>query len=1124
MEKTNPEYSSLQLKEILQKAHHGYNRSSFLNIVFGGVLVLIPWLCVLILIEHVFYLSPGLKTLSILGALLVSVFTIWKGYSLRKGISFIEFYRSFARSSNVLALTYALDLEKANNAHPKLVEAAIYKNLEQIERNVFIDSLANFLAQSDKVKASRRKITLSIGVLLVFALTSLSFDSASKRVGLFWLGFEKPNPFSFSVTPGDNTIEQGTPFNVLVQFEGEVPEEVILYIKTPVEESFRARDMQWDLINTFSSAPFDLSNDLEYYVEMDGYKSESFSIDVQLRPRFTELTATIIPPPYTNLDTTSVAYPFSNLQGYEGSELVLSGVINKPLSNFLLNGSYEKDTLSSASNRFSHSITITENDTLWFELEDNSGLSNSNTFEFAVQAIQDEYPYVEIIEPSSSFEAVEPTTIELLFRANDDFDITKATLNYKLTKAFVNTPYTVSNALDQPRNGALQSFLWDVTDLNLSPKDEITFWVEATDNDGYNGFKTSKSQEITLTVPSLVDYFEGLEERESEVETDLEDISDAFQEMSEQYDTFKEQLKENPQIDYEDQRQLEEVLEQQEDIQERIDELNEKFDELKEELSEKNMLSEETLEAYEELQELMEQIDDPAFREALEKLQQQMSEMSPEQLRQALQDAEFNEELYRQRLERTLELFKNLKMQSDLEKLAESYEDMARQEEELSQDEFSPEMESQQKEEAIKELEQLSEQLEKLSENATSETEQPVQELQEKSAEELQKIEDTIQKMLEDLEKALKDGTTDSNSSELQRQIQQQRQQLQKMLTELAQETRDAASQMQQEQQQIDIAGLTYILYSLLNLSIEQEDLVSYASNTENRSQAFVSYARDQKNVEDIFIALSDSLFELSKSIPQLSNMVLQKKEEVELRLSGSLEQMAERSQSKASVASRQALGGINDLAFMIANLLEQDQNSQGGSGSGQPSMDQMIEQMQQMGENQQQLNQQLQDMVNEMQGERLTQDQMDRLDQISKQQNAIRKQLQELRRNGQLESGDQLGSEIERMIEEMEDTINDLRGGALDPTLIERQQNILSRMLEAENALQERDEEEKREGEAATNPQSATPPELTLEELEKQIRSRLNDPNFTKYSPDYQRLIEKYFELLKLIQEREIQ
>lgn len=301
--------------------------------------------------------------------------------------------------------------------------------------------------------------------------------------------------------------------------------------------------------------------------------------------------------------------------------------------------------------------------------------------------------------------------------------------------------------------------------------------------------------------------------------------------------------------------------------------------------------------------------------------------------------------------------------------------------------------------------------------------------------------------------------------------------------------------------------------------------MTTYASGAESRSQAYVGYARDQKNVDDIFSSISDSLFQLSKEIPGFSNQINKEKLEVERLLEQSLFQMAERNQSRASVATRQALGGINKISYLIAGLLEQLQNqsnSQNGSGSGM-SVQQMIEQMQQMGENQQQINQQIQDMINDIQGERLSQDQMERLDQLSRQQNSIRKQLQEMQQNGG-SGGDEIGSELERMIEQMEETINDLRGGAVDPTLIERQQNILSRMLEAEDALQERDEEEKREGASGDEINRVSPPEITLEELEQQIRNRLNDPNFTKYSPDYQKLIERYFELLKEIQNREIQ
>ncbi|MFV1884743.1 MAG: DUF4175 family protein [Balneola sp.] len=1135
----NTTHTSSQLRAQLTRVHTSLQKKKRQNALLSGIIVFLIWSIVFIFAEEVLYLAPPTKITLLLLLVSVTGFSIWRGVKAINEVSFIEFYRSFARSSDIKELSYALDLEKSTNSNPKLVEAAIFKNLEQVNPQILEDNLSTFLKEASVSKQVSLKRNIVLASTLILLITVFGFNESASRVVQFWATFEKPNPFAYTIQPGNITQEQGTPFTASVTFTGESPDRVSLMVKTPVESNFRSRNMDASG-KTFSSLPFDLNSDLSYYIEMDGYKSELFEARVQLRPRFSELSATVIPPTYTNLDSLKLNYPFAQIQGYQGSQVKLSGIVNKDLELFEL---FTKDKSilleTDSSLTFSHSFEINNPDTLSFQLGDESGLKNQNPFRFTVEPQQDEYPYVELLQPAESFEAVEPALIDLLFRPSDDFGLNSANLKYELRKAFVKEPATGAIRLNRPANGVLQSFSWDVTELNLKPKDELSFWIEVSDNDGYQGYKTSRSELITLTVPSLIDYFEDLGEQEDEVETELEDISEAFEEMAEQYDTFKEQLKENPETNFEQQRQLQEVQRQQEEIEKRIEELNEMFEEIKEELSENSMLSEETLKAYEELKNLMEEIDDPAFREALQKLQEQMSEMTPEQLRDALQEAEFNEELYKQRLERTLELFKQLKLNSDLEKLAEAYDDLARQEEELENQSSDSESQEEQRSSTLEQTEKLKEQVEKLSESTTGKTEESIEAYQEMSQKELERIQKELEKMLEELQKEAsgensengEDGNTEENNSEQQsgdqsqqEQNQQQQKNLKQDFQRLAEMTRSAMQQMQQQQMNVNIAGLQYILYSLLTLSVEQEELVEYAGITENRSLAYVEYARDQKNVEDIFISLSDSLFELSKDIPQFSNQINSKKEEVEQRLTNSLEQMAERNQSRASVATRQAMGGINEIAFMIANLLEQLQNSSnsGGSGGGM-SMQQMMEQMQQMGENQQQLNQQIQDMINDMQGERLTQDQMERLNQLSKQQNAIRQQLQELQRNGDIEAGDKLGSELERMIEEMEDTINDLRGGAVDPTLIERQQNILSRMLEAEKAIQERDEEEKREGTTGRDAAQPTPPELTLEELEKQIRNRLNDPNFSKYSADYQRLIERYFELLKLLQEREI-
>ncbi|MEX2603048.1 MAG: hypothetical protein WD361_02545 [Gracilimonas sp.] len=1137
MENPQTHTSSEQVHQHLESAFKSSVSKKKRTIWLRAAFILFAGLTALIISEHVLYLSVPVKTVLSFLLVIAAGFSLWKGFKGTSPEQFKEFYREFSRNSNLPELKDTLDLENTGQGNRALIDAAILQNLGKIDAERLSDKLSAYIKNSESNSTYKKFLQFGIASLLIFGVTAFNFNTATQRTLSFWETFEKPNPYTYEIVPGDTTIEQGTPFQVEITFKGDrTPDEVSLKVKTSVEEDFRTRVMEFSG-NTYTSIPQDQNDHLQYYVQMDGYKSDLYNARVQLRPRFNNLQATVVPPAYTQLDSTTFTYPVSQIRAYEGSEIKLFGELNKTIAFLQLSTSREfLDLFVNADSTFSYEIPVNEPDTLRFYIEDENGLTNRNPFQIIVSPQKDEYPLVELIEPEQSFREVNPQEIDILYRATDDFGLTSAALNYELKRAYVENPITGSRKLEQPSNRSLQPHQWDLTELNLKPQDELTFWITVQDNDGYNGFKSSNSQKLTLTVPSLVDYFDEVDKKENEVETDLNEISESLRQTQEQYERFKEKMKDNPENPgYEEKRELEQVQKQQEEIQKKVEELNKKFEQLKQELNKDDMLSEETQKAYEELKKLMEEIDDPAFREALKKMQEQLGQMNPEQLRKAMEEMEFNEELYKERLERTIELFKQLKLNSDLDKLAKSFEDMARKEKEQAARENEPgdKNRNEQLEKSLDENKKLKDQVDSLSENTSPKNEKAVSEYQQKTSEELEKLMEELKEEMEKRENGSsssenEEGKSEKNNGEQkagdQNQQNQQQNSRQQRYQELAESTKSLMEGMNQKQMNINIAGLQYVLYSLLNLSLEQEDLTTLASATENRSQAYVGFARNQRNVESIFNAISDSLYQLSAEIPQFSNQINKKKLEVEKRLKSSLEQMSERNRGEASVASRQALGGINDISFMIANLLEQLQNSNnGGGGGGEMSMEQMMEQLQQSGKQQQQLNQQLQDMINDMQGERLSQDQMERLNQIAKQQNQIRKQLQELQRNGEM-SGDKIGSELERMIEDMEDTINDLRGGAADPIMIERQQNILSRMLEAEKALQERDEEDKREGREADDFDQSRPPELTLEELEKQIRNRLNDPNFTKYSPDYQRLIENYFELLKLLQDQEIQ
>src|SRR5690606_29029898 len=114
-------------------------------------------------------------------------------------------------------------------------------------------------------------------------------------------------------------------------------------------------------------------------------------------------------------------------------------------------------------------------------------------------------------------------------------------------------------------------------------------------------------------------------------------------------------------------------------IESRVEELTEQIESITATMQEHDMVSEETLEAYRELQRVAAEINSPELQEALRKLQEAMQNLDLNQLQESLGQFEFNEDLYRKRLERTLELFEKLRMQQGLDEAAKRAEELAKQ-------------------------------------------------------------------------------------------------------------------------------------------------------------------------------------------------------------------------------------------------------------------------------------------------------------------------------------------------------------------------------------------------------------------------------------------------------------
>jgi chromosome segregation ATPase len=216
---------------------------------------------------------------------------------------------------------------------------------------------------------------------------------------------------------------------------------------------------------------------------------------------------------------------------------------------------------------------------------------------------------------------------------------------------------------------------------------------------------------------------------------------------------------------------------------------------------------------------------------------------------------------------------------------------------------------------------------------------------------------------------------------------------------------------------------------------------------------------------------------------------------------------------------------GMNNLALMLDEVLQQMQqqmaNAKPGSqmcqkpGQGQPSPS---DQMKNMGNLQQQLNSQLQQLKDGQKPGQRNPMGAKQFAQMAAKQSAIRKALEELGQemNGTTGEQGELAKELKEIADQMEGTEEDLVNKIFNNEMLMRQQEILTRLLEAEDALREREIDPQRKSNTAQEISRDLPPAL-----EEYLKKRQAEVDLWKtvpadLKPYYRDLVKEYLEGLE--------
>jgi len=194
----------------------------------------------------------------------------------------------------------------------------------------------------------------------------------------------------------------------------------------------------------------------------------------------------------------------------------------------------------------------------------------------------------------------------------------------------------------------------------------------------------------------------------------------------------------------------------------------------------------------------------------------------------------------------------------------------------------------------------------------------------------------------------------------------------------------------------------------------------------------------------------------------------------------------------------------VNNLALMLDDVMTQMMNAMAsGGGKGQ---DQKVPSLSEL---QKRLNEQINELKKSgKKGRELSEE----LAKLAADQERIRRMLQELEEKLQNQNGGEGAGNLEEIRKKMEQTELDLVNKQITRQLIQRQQEILTRMLEAENAVREREEDNEREGEHAKQYQRKIPKEFKdyIKLKEQEIELLKTVP--LKLNPFYKKEVNEYF------------
>ena len=1133
--------------DILQ-ALDAFIRKYYKNLLMKGFLyavgIVLTLFLAMVLLEHFGWLSPTVRAVIFWGGLVaVAAILGWlivrpllKMYGLGKRIDRQQAARIVGRhfpevSDKLLNLLQLMGENSENSDYSEnsensdLLKAAIEQKTSQLRPVPFLNAI--------DLKGNRKYLKYALPPLAVLVVLLLLAPTVitepAKRIADYNTVYERPAPFHFMVAEDSLQVMAGSDYELTVGVDGEaLPNEVSIIVDG------RRHKMTKLAQDRFGFIFKQVRHTMEFRMEGGGVTSRDYRLEMIPNPSVVSFRMLLTYPAYTGRASETVV----NL----GDAAVPEGTVVKWLFQtqdaqemvFIVD-SARTQLETDASGRVEVSRRVMQ--TINYAFCVSSSYSTSDTLRYSISAIVDAVPMIAVEEIVDS---LYPDRRMFRGRIKDDYGFTRLVFVHKTENPSDASRNAVSEAKIALSGETSQEFYFtfNTAELNLAPGDELTYYFEVADNDAIHGPKKAQSQMFEMKIPSVEELDQMIDRSNSEVRQSAETQIGELQKLQEEINEMMRRLVDKKELNWQDKKELQEIQKKQQQVREMMQQMQQQIQENNRLEQKYREQSEQLMEKQRELDRLMNEVMDEKMKETMAEIERMMQELDKKKVQQELEQLKLDNAELEKQLDQNIELMKHLELEKKVEQTIQKMDKLAEEQREVSRE----------------------------TEQANGKDKEQLQQKQQELNDRFQQLKKEIDQIKQDY-KNLDPSTDFKIPKELEQQVEQHQREAQKNLQkgknkDASKQQKEAADDMEKlsealaeaqvEAEQEDLAEdaeqVRQLLKNLVRLSFNQEELIGDLNSIYIQDPKYQTIITRQNRIKDDFRNVEDSLRSIAKRQLNVASTITKEVASVNNYVSASMRGLLEMNQSfygsykntQATQSMQYSMTSLNNLALVLAESLDQmqdqmRQNSQkqkngqcknkgksqsqcSNPGKGKPSPKSMRQMQEELNKQMEALKKQLDKQGNKQGGRHQIgqgQSMSEEFAKMAAQQEMIRRMMQEYGKEMKSASGGdpKLAREIDQMMRQMEQTETDLVNRTITQQTLQRQQQIMTRLLEHEKAEMQREKEERRESREAGELYSQPTP-TELEKYNKQLKPASDQLRTVPptLSPYYREKVNDYF------------